>query len=163
MWRALGKITQEKYQKNSKNYISKISAIDNEISEIVNNSKRKELVFGDRFPLRYFTDSYGLSYYAAFPGCSEQSEASAKTISFLINKVKEDNIPVVFKIELSSGKIAETIASATGAKILEFHSAHNISQEDFDNGETWVSLMTRNINVLKSALQWWIGEKKYEY
>ena len=148
----IDKENSELYQKNSSNYISEISAIDNEIEEIVNSSKRKELVFGDRFPLRYFTDSYGLSYYAAFPGCSEQSEASAKTISFLINKVKEDNIPVVFKIELSSGKIAETIASATGAKVLEFHASHNISQEDFDNGVTYVDIMKKNIEVLKEAL-----------
>ena len=120
--------------------------------DIVKNGKRKEIIFGDRFPLRYFVDEYGLSYYAAFPGCSEQTEASAKTISFLIDKVKDDNIPVVFHIELSNGKIANTIAKETGAKVLEFKIAHNISQKDFDAGVTYVDIMKDNIKVLKEAL-----------
>ena len=140
------------YEKNASSYTEEISKLDLNIKEIVNNSKRKELIFGDRFPLRYFTDQYNLTYYAAFPGCSEQTEASAKTISFLINKVKTDDIPVIFHIELSSGKIAETISKETGAKVLEFNSAHNISQKDFDSGKTYVDIMKDNIEVLKEAL-----------
>jgi zinc transport system substrate-binding protein len=143
---------KELYEKNASNYVNELTDIDNEIKDIVKNGKRKEIVFGDRFPLRYFVDSYGLSYYAAFPGCSEQTEASAKTISFLINKVKEDKIPVVFHIELSKGKIANAIAKETGIKVLEFKTAHNISQKDFDAGVTYVDIMKDNIKVLKEAL-----------
>ena len=141
------------YEKNAANYIAELEKIDQDIKAIVASAKRKELIFGDRFPLRYFADAYGLSYYAAFPGCSEQTEASAKTISFLIDKVKEDNVPVVFKIELSNGKIAEAIASETGTKVLEFHTAHNISRQDFDDGLTYADLMKRNIEVLREALE----------
>ena len=97
-------------------------------------------------------DQYNLSYYAAFPGCSEQTEASAKTISFLIDKVKNDKIPVVFHIELSNGNIAKTISKETGAKVLEFNAAHNISQSNFDAGVTYASIMKDNIKVLKEAL-----------
>lgn len=143
---------KELYESNTKKYIEEINNIDKEIREVINNSKRKELIFGDRFPLRYFTDEYNLKYYAAFLGCSEQNEASAKTIAFLINKVKEDKIPVVFHIELSDEKIARTISESTGAKVLEFNSAHNISQEDFDKGITYVDIMKNNIEVLKEAL-----------
>jgi len=143
---------KELYEKNASNYVNELTDIDNEIKDIVKNGKRKEIVFGDRFPLRYFVDSYGLSYYAAFPGCSEQTEASAKTISFLINKVKEDKIPVVFHIELSKGKIANAIAKETGIKVIEYKTAHNISQKDFDAGVTYVDIMKDNIKVLKEAL-----------
>lgn len=140
------------FESNTKEYIDKIEAIDKEIREIINNSKRKELVFADRFPLRYFVLEYGLEYSAAFPGCSEQTEASSKTISYLINKVKKDNIPVVFHIEMSNGNIAKTIANETGAKVLEFNSAHNISLDDFNNSITYVDIMKNNVEVLKEAL-----------
>ena len=140
------------YEKNASDYINQLKDIDNEFKDIVKNGKRKTIIFGDRFPLRYFVDLYDLDYYAAFPGCSEQTEASAKTISFLINKVKSENIPVVFKIELSNGKIADTIANETNAKVLEFHTAHNISLKDFNNGITYVDIMKKNIKALKEAL-----------
>ena len=140
------------YENNTNDYVNKLNSIDSQIKDILKNAKRKEIIFGDRFPLRYFADEYGLTYYAAFPGCSSSTEASAKTISFLINKVKKDNVPVVFHIELSNGKIADTIAKSTSAKVLEFNSAHNISQSDFDAGITYVDIMNKNIEVLKEAL-----------
>lgn len=140
------------YQENAEKYIEQLKNIDNEIKEVVSTSKRKELVFGDRFPFRYFTDEYGLSYSAAFKGCSEQSEASAKTITFLINKVKGDDIPVILHIELSNKNIANTISKETGTKVLEFNSAHNISQKDFDEGITYIDIMKKNIEVLREAL-----------
>ncbi len=143
---------KEVYEKNTSDYVSKLTNIDTEIKSVLKTAKRKEMIFGDRFPLRYFVDEYNISYYAAFPGCSEQTEASAKTIAFLINKVKADKIPVVFHIELSNGKIADTIAKETGAKVLEFQTAHNISQKDFDAGVTYVDIMNKNIEVLKEAL-----------
>lgn len=143
---------KEIYEKNAIDYINQIQEIDFQLKELVANSKRNEIIFGDRFPIRYFTDEYNLKYYAAFKGCSEQTEASAKTISYLVDKVKKDKIPVVFKIELSSGNIANAIASETNTKVLEFHSAHNITQNDFNNGVTYVDIMKRNIEVLKEAL-----------
>ena len=139
-------------ESNANHYVNKLNDLDTEFKSIVKTAKRKEIIVGDRFPLRYFADEYGLSYYAAFPGCSEQTEASAKTISFLANKVKEDKIPVILKTELSSGNIANTIAKETNTKVLEFNSAHNISQSDFDAGITYVDIMKKNAEVLKEAL-----------
>ena len=149
---ALDESNKETYIAARDSYIGELVDIDNSIKEIVANSKRKEIIFGDRFPLRYFVEEYGLTYYAAFPGCAEQTEASAKTISFLINKVKEDKIPVIFHIELSNAKIAESISKETNAKVREFNSAHNISKKDFDSGITYVDIMKSNLLVLKEAL-----------
>ena len=148
----LDKINKKQYEKNAGEYINKLNDIDKLIRQIVNNSKRKEIIFGDRFPLRYFTDEYNLNYYAAFKGCSEQTEASAKTIAFLINKVKEDDIPAVFHIELSNKTLVEEISKQTKAKVLEFHSAHNISKEDFKKGITYIDIMNKNAKALKEAL-----------
>jgi zinc transport system substrate-binding protein len=110
------------------------------------------MIFGDRFPFRYFAERYKLEYYAAFPGCSSQSEASAATVRFLIDKVESENIPAVFHIELSSKKIAETIAENTGAKILQFHSARSISKTEFENGVSYLDIMQANAKNLKEAL-----------
>ena len=145
-------VNKDKYEINADEYINKLNQIDIDIRNIVNNSKRKELIFADRFPFRYFTDEYNLKYYAAFKGCSEQTEASSKTIAFLINKVKEDNIPVVLHIELSNKKLANEISKQTNTKVLELSSAHNISKQDFENKVTYVDIMNKNIEVLKEAL-----------
>ncbi|MBR1912896.1 MAG: zinc ABC transporter substrate-binding protein [Treponema sp.] len=140
------------YKTNASAYIRQIRNLDMQFASIVKQAKRTVFVFADRFPLRYFADEYGLSYYAAFPGCATDVEASASTIKFLINKVKQEKIPVVFTIEFSNGKIADTVCESTGAKKMEFHSCHNIAASDLKNGETYVSLMTRNIAALKAAL-----------
>ena len=148
----IDKANKVQYEVNASEYINKLNDIDKLIRQIVDNSKRKEIIFGDRFPLRYFTDEYNLNYYAAFKGCSEQTEASAKTIAFLINKVKEDDIPAVFHIELSNKTLVEEISKQTKAKVLEFHSAHNISKEDFKKGITYIDIMNKNAKALKEAL-----------
>lgn len=140
------------YKKNSENYIKKLKGLDNKFEDVVKNGKRKEIIFGDRFPFRYFVDRYGLKYYAAFPGCSTDTEASASTVAFLTNKVKEDQIPVIFHIELSNNKIAESIAEATGAKMLQLNAVHNVTKEDFEKGETYLSLMEKNLKPLEEAL-----------
>lgn len=140
------------YEKNSDIYINELKNIDTKIKEVVNTSKRDTLVFGDRFPFRYFVDEYNLKYYAAFPGCSDKTEASAKTIAFLIDKIKEDNIPVILKLELSNSKIADTLSKETNTKVLTFNSAHNVSLEEFNKGITYVDIMNSNIDVLKEAL-----------
>lgn len=142
----------EKYRANTETYLAKLQKIDADFREVVANSVRKELIFADRFPFRYFVDEYGLSYLAAFPGCAEQTEASSNTVATLIEKVREDDAKVIFKIELTSDKLAQAIAKETGVKILELHSAHNISQTDFENGVTYADIMTKNVEVLKEAL-----------
>ncbi len=140
------------YERNAQQYASQIEEVKEIIRNTVTSAKRHTLVFGDRFPLEYFVDEFELSYEAAYEGCEEHSEVSAKRVAELIDYVKKQNIPVVFRIELSDGKIADEIARATGAKVREFHSAHNLSQEDFDEGETYLSLMRQNAEVLMEAL-----------
>jgi len=120
--------------------------------EIATTGVRTTVVFGDRFPLRYFTDTYGLTAYAAFEGCSAETQASPVTIANLINVVNEHDIPVVFYIEFSNRLIANVIAEATGARLLEFHSAHNVSPAEFAAGVTYVDIMRRNAEVLREAL-----------
>ena len=141
------------FEQNTEEYINRLSVLDQEFKKLIEESNRKTIVFGDRFPLRYFVDDYGLDYFAVFSGCSEQTEASSKTISFLVNKIKTEKIPVVFKIEMSDGKIANTIAKETGTEVLEFHSAHNVSVEDFESGVTYADIMERNLKVLEVALR----------
>jgi len=141
------------YTQNADNYTSRLLAIDQKIRDVVSSSPKKELIFGDRFPFRYFVDEYDLNYYAAFPGCSEQTEASSQTIAFLIDKAKEDNIKTILKIELTSDKLAKTIAEETSAKVLTLNAAHNISKEDFESGLTYINIMEANIDVLKEALK----------
>ena len=146
------KDNKEIYDDNSIKYINSLKEIDKEIREVVNNSKRKTLVFGDRFPLIYFTKEYGLEFYAAFKGCDSHSEPSSKTISYLIDKIKKDNIPVVLHLELSNQNISKTLSESTNTKIKEFSSIHNISKDDFNKRLTYVDIMKRNIEVLKEAL-----------
>lgn len=144
---------REYYETNAKEYENEIVELRNKIREITDNKKRNRLVFGDKMPMQYFLNEFGLTASAAFNGCSTETEPSTKTIAYLVNKVKEEEIPVVFYIELSTGKTAKTIASETGAKAMQIQTLHNISKDDFQNGETYVSLMTRNLEALKLALQ----------
>lgn len=140
------------YEKNGNAYIKELEQLHSKFQDVVEHAKRKTMIFGDRFPLRYFTEEYGLDYYAAFPGCAEDTEPSASTIAFLIDKVREENIPVVFYLELSNEQMADTICESTQAKKALFHSCHNISKEDFENGVTYLELMEKNVDVLKEAL-----------
>lgn len=143
---------KENFQKNAENYISQLKELDNEFRTIVENAKTNEIIFADKFPLQYFAKEYGLKYYAAFPGCGSDMEPSAKTIAFLVDKIKEDNIKTVFYLELSSHIVADAIETDTGAKPLQFNSCHNITQKQFDSGVTYVDLMKENVNNLKIAL-----------
>lgn len=143
---------KENFQKNAESYIKQLKELDSEIRIVVNNSKTKEIIFADKFPLQYFAKEYGLKYYAAFPGCGSDMEPSAKTIAFLVDKIKEDNIKAVFYLELSSHIVADAIETDTGAKPLQFNSCHNITQKQFDSGITYVDLMKENVNNLKIAL-----------
>ena len=145
-------VNKEIYNNNTISYNEKLEQLDKDFHEIVKSGKRNTIVFGDRFPFRYFADEYGLEYYAAFPGCSEETEASAKTVSFLIDKIKTENIPVVLYPELSNQKVAKTICESTGAVPLQFNSCHNLTNDEFENGATYLSLMKENINTLQRAL-----------
>ena len=141
------------FRQNAQSYIAQLEALDREFQAVVDGAKRKTIVFGDRFPFRYFADAYGLEYFAAFPGCSTETEPSAATIAFLINKIKAEKIPAVFHIELSNEKMADTIAAETGAKKLLLHACHNITKRDFDRGLTFLEIQKANVPRLREALR----------
>jgi zinc transport system substrate-binding protein len=140
------------YERNAASYLAKLTDLDASFQNVVNGAKRKTLIFGDRFPFRYFADAYGLGYFAAFPGCSTETECSAATVAFLVDKVRAERIPVVFHIELSNEKIADAICGETGARKLLLHAVHNISKRDFDRGANYYGLMSQNVQNLKEAL-----------
>ena len=144
-----------KYKENADKYIAEIKDVDSKIQNIVDNKVRDRLIFADKMPMQYFINYYNLKVSAAFNGCSTETEPSAATIAYLENKVKEENIPVVLYIELNPGRVAKTIADevGNGCKAMQIQTLHNVSLDDFNSGETWVSLMNRNIEVLKKALQ----------
>ena len=144
---------KEFYTKNTNEYIAQIKDVQAKIQNVVDHRVRDRLVFADKMPMQYFLNEYGLTASAAFSGCSTETEPGQQTILYLINKVKEEQIPVVLYIELGTGKMASSIAHETGTEAMQIQTLHNISKDDFENGETYVSLMTRNIEVLKKALQ----------
>lgn len=140
------------YEKNSAGYIEQLEMLDASFREVVGQAERRTILFGDRFPFRYFADEYGLDYYAAFPGCSDETEASAATVAFLINKVNEEQIPVIFTIERSNGKLADSICEATGAEKRILYSCHNVTGNQLDSGATYLSMMMENVESLRAAL-----------
>jgi len=140
------------YQNNAASYIEQISQIDEAIQQIVSSAKRKVLVFGDRFPFLYFAKEFGLSYRAAFPGCSSETETSAATMAHLIDYVQTEKIPYIYYIELSNQNVAKAIAEQTRAGLLLLHSCHNVTKSDFEAGVTYVSLMRQNIENLQKGL-----------
>ena len=129
------------YAENCASYQDKLTELDAEFREVVSHAKRRLVVFGDKFPLRYFFDEYGLEYRAAFSGCSTDTEPSAKTIAYLI-----------YYLELSSPRVAEIIGEETGAEPLLFHSCHNVTRHQFDSGVTYLELMEQNVKNLKKGL-----------
>ena len=140
------------YRKNLSDFSNALGALRAEFDTVVQQSKRQTIVVGDRFPLLYFCEDLGLSYHAAFAGCAASTEPSSADVAALIDVVKRENIPVVFKMEMSAGGVAQTIAESTGANVRTFYSCHNLSKTDFENGETYLSLMRKNLVVLKEAL-----------
>lgn len=146
------KENEDFYRSNFDDYSKKLDKLDKDFRNAVSKAANKTVVFGDRFPFRYLFDEYGLNYYAAFPGCSTDSDVSAKTMMFLIRKINENEISSVFYIEFSARKIADTISSETGAEPLLFHSCHTVSRDDFENGITYIDLMCKNLEHLKRGL-----------
>ena len=144
------------YENNAAEYVEKLENLDSEYENAVKSAAKKTLLFGDRFPFRYLTDDYGLSYYAAFAGCSAETEASFETIVFLAGKVDELGLGNVLTLEKSDKKIAETIIRNTRDKagqILTMDSLQSVSREDIDGGITYLSVMEKNLDVLKDALK----------
>lgn len=144
------------YDTNKAAYIDQLVSLDNQYREVVDQASVKTLLFGDRFPFRYMVDDYGLSYYAAFAGCSAESEASFETISFLAKKIDELGLKYVMTIEKSDQKIAKTIIENTQNKdqsILALDSMQSTTSADVANGMTYLSIMEGNLNILKEALQ----------
>ncbi len=149
---ALDPAGAETYRANLAAYEPRLSALDEGFRRAVENGRRKTVLFADRFPVRYFTEAYGLDYYAAFPGCVDDAEPSARTVAFLIDKVRQEGIPAVFTIEFSNEKIADVICEDTGCQKLRFHSCHNVSRAELDAGVSYVQLMEENLKNLEVAL-----------
>ena len=140
------------YKDNNNAYKNQLTALQGEIKAAVDGAENKEIVLADKFPFRYFADEFGLSFHAAFPGCSDESEPGAQTMAALVDLIKEKNIKVVYYLEFSSQKVADALCNETGAEKLMLHSCHNVSAEDLNNGETYISLMTKNLEALKRVL-----------
>lgn len=140
------------YQKNADEYTAELDALDQQIRQTIANGKRNEIIFGGRFAFHYFIKEYGLDYRSAYDNCSEETEPSVKTIASLIDEINQKQIPVIYYEELTDPKIARSISEATGAELLLFHSCHNVSKEDYENGATYLSLMKQNLENLKKGL-----------
>lgn len=140
------------YIENAIDYTDQLEELDRDFAEMTENAPNGIIVIGDRFPFRYLTNDYDLKYFAAFSGCSSESEPGVYTMAFLIEEILEHNIDTVFYLEFSTKKLAEKLCDATGAEMLPLHSCHNISKADFENGVTYIDLMRQNLNNLREAL-----------
>ena len=143
------------YAENTTQYIDKLQTLDKEYTDMVNNASNKMLIFGDRFPFLYMTKDYGLDYYAAFKGCSAETEASFKTIAFLAQKLDEYNLDYIFTIEGTNHKIAETIIENSNnkdRKILTVNSMQSTTTKDIESVSNYIDIMQKNLDVLKQVL-----------
>lgn len=143
------------YQNNLNNYIAELTRLDEEFSKTVSGAKRKLLIFGDRFPFRYMFDDYGIDYFAAFKGCAAETEASFKTIKFLSDKLGEVDAAYIMKIERSDDKIARAVIDNSSKKDVQIETLYSIqavSADEIKNGETYISYMKKNLEVLKKVL-----------
>ncbi len=144
------------YTQNVNAYVAKIQSLDNDYRATVESAARKTVLFGDRFPFRYLVDDYGLKYYAAFVGCSAESEASFETIAFLANKMDSESLPSIFIIENGNEKIAKAVLAASknskNAQILILNSMQSVTEKQIDEGADYLSIMKSNLENLKKAL-----------
>jgi len=143
---------QDYYREQAADYREKLRALDREFRSVRQEAVHDIMIMGDKFPLRYFADQYDLRYRAAFSGCASDTEPSAKTIAYLIDRIKEEKLPVIFYLELSSHRVAEIIAEETGAEPLLFHSCHNVTRREFESGVTYLELMEQNVKNLREGL-----------
>ena len=149
---ALDEVHGDTYRSAAEDYADKLEGLDREFTEFFAED-RGPMVFGDRFPLRYFAAAYGVEYYAAFPGCGTQTEPSAATVAFLTEKVRREQLPVVWYIEFSNHLVADSIAEAAGVETAMFHTCHNVSRQELENGATYVSLMEGNLKTLRMYME----------
>lgn len=140
------------YQDHADAYIKKLEALDGEFRMVMEKEKRNLIVVGDKFPFRYLAKEYGLRYRAAFSGCSSDTEPSAQTIAYLIDKIRKEEIPVIYYLELSTHRVADIISEETGAVPLLLHSCHNVTRREFENGITYLELMEQNVENLRKGL-----------
>ena len=140
------------YRANTAAYLAALTELDEAFQAAVAAGQRDTIIFGDRFPLLYFVRDYGLNYIAAFPGCSTETEPSAATMTALIHGAAEIDAPLVLYLELSSGNIARAVAEQTGAEARVFYACHNLTQDDFEAGKTYLDFMWENVETLKEAL-----------
>ena len=136
------------FRARAADYTAQMQALDDAFFALAKKKQGQSFIVGDRFPFQYFMTRYGFSFYAAFPGCSAESDANPHTVGFLIDKAKAQQTPVIFKVDLSTGAVANTIAAASGSRVETLYSCHVISAEDFANGETYITLMQRNLTAL---------------
>ena len=140
------------YRANCENYCAQLEDLDARFAALCESAPRRLLIFADRFPMLYFCREYGLDYRAAFHGCSGDTEPSLATIKFLIDKVEDENIPVVYTIDFGTKKVAAVVSECTGAAIETLYSMQTVSRADFDAGETYLTLMERNFEALSKGL-----------
>lgn len=140
------------YAAGAEAYALELEALDRDFAAFFNGLPDRTIVFGDRFPLLYFAEAYELDYYAAFPGCGAQTEPSAATIAFLLEKVREEHLPAVWYIEFSNHLVADSIAEAAGVETAQFHTCHNVSRADLEAGATYLSLMRGNLETLRDHM-----------
>ncbi len=148
----LDKDNAEAYKANCEAYTKKLSDLEKQYADTVNAAKTKTLLFADRFPFRYLAEDYDLTCYAAFSGCSAQSEASFETMAFLVNKVKEENLKYILMIDGSDGSVAESVSRQSGAGIKTLNSCQSVPPEDIENGVSYLSIMLDNLAVLREVL-----------
>lgn len=145
----------DKYESNCSSYVKKLEELDEKYAEAASSAKTKTLLFGDRFPFRYMTEDYGLDYFAAFAGCSAESEASFETVKFLAEKIDDLGLRSIIKLEGSDGRIAETIKTSTSSKdqeILTLNSLQSTTSVQIRDGATYLGEMEKNLEVIKKAL-----------
>lgn len=143
---------QAEYQAGEEAYLEQLLTLHQGFLQVAQDRKRNMVIVGDKFPFRYLTDEYGFSYRAAFSGCSTDTEPSAKTIAYLIDKIREEQLPVIYYLELSSHRVSEIIGEETGAVPMLLHSCHNVSRAQFDHGVTYLELMEQNVENLRKGL-----------
>ncbi|MCI8291167.1 MAG: zinc ABC transporter substrate-binding protein [Clostridia bacterium] len=141
------------YKKRADDYIEKLKEMDNNFKNVILEGKRKEIAFGGPFSYTYFIKRYNLDYVTAYDSCGEESEPSVYKILEVVEKIKNDKLPVVFYKELSSGNTVKTICEETGAEALEFNSLHSITEEQLKNGDSYLNIMSRNLKNLEKALK----------
>ena len=142
----------ETYRANAEACDAELARLDQTFRDLVAGAARTELVFADRFPFLYFAREYGLSYRSAFSGCSEEAQPSVQAVASLIDAVEKEGTPVIYVIEMSTRDVANAVAEQTGAEIVEMHSCQSVTGEEFEAGETYLSLMERNVEALRKGL-----------